>query len=209
MLGGDPTLTQCHLCGLKLKENANLVRHYGVSHQMVHRFLSQSQLEKCSQVPQIQRASLTQKSKSDENSEWPCHFCSRPPFSDKKSLHYHIAGVHFKDQIKDLIGDTLECPDCHKSFSKVNDLFRHVGTFHRYIYKFIPEFLLDTPQTSTKNEADCAGKQQNSVANPKSQECKIVKKRIWLEKLIRKIISIRYKNFVLNSKIFIVQKTKT
>ena len=178
MLGGDPTLTQCHLCGLKLKENANLVRHYGISHQMVHRFLSQSQLEKCSQVPQIQRASLTQKSKSDENSEWPCHFCSRPPFSDKKSLHYHIAGVHFKDQIRDLIGDTLECPDCHKSFSKVNDLFRHVGTFHRYIYKFIPEFLLDTPQTSTKNEADCAGKQQNSVANPKSQECKIVKKRI-------------------------------
>ena len=163
----------------KLKENANLVRHYGVSHQMVHRFLSQSQLERCSQAPQIQRASLTQKSKSNENSEWHCHFCSRPPFSDKKSLHYHIAGVHFKDQIRALIGDTLECPECHKSYSKVNDLARHVGTFHRYIYKFIPEFLLDTPQpqTSTNNENDYLGKQQNFLVDPKPQECKIAKKR--------------------------------
>ena len=175
MLGGDQTLTQCHLCGIKLKENANLVRHYGVSHQMVHRFLSQSQLEKCSQAPQIQRAFPTQKSKSNESNSWPCHFCPRPPFSDKNSLHYHIAGVHFKDQIRALIGDTLECPECHKSYSKWNDVVRHVGSVHRYVYKFIPEFLLDIPQNS--KEADNDGKPQIMMNDKKPQECKKLKRK--------------------------------
>ena len=176
MLGGDQTLTQCRLCGEKLKEHANLVRHYGVSHQMVHRFMSQSQLEKCSQAPKTQRPFPAQKSKSSESNRWPCQFCPRPPFSDKKSLHYHIAGVHFKDQIRALIGDTLECPECHKSYSKWNDVIRHVGSVHRYLYKFLPEFLLDTPQNS--KEANNDGKPQETIMDdPKPQECRKLKRK--------------------------------
>ena len=93
----------------------------------------------------------TVRTKSDSR-KWACHFCHKPPFHNKNSLHYHLAGVHFKDQIKAILGDTDTCPECSKKFLKMDSLIGHVGTVHRYLDKFLPDFLLDTPQDYNEDD---------------------------------------------------------
>ena len=161
LLGGGPGLVQCPECGARLRDNYYLVRHYGVSHKRVLQFLTPEQLDRAnaglnnSTSPskskvgtKIAAAPITDQSfstKSDSR-KWACHFCHKPPFPSKTSLHYHLAGVHFREHIQAIIRDTDACPECPKSFSKSLDLVRHVGAVHRYLDRFLPDFLLDTPQ---------------------------------------------------------------
>ena len=81
-------------------------------------------------------ASQEKNSASSKKSKWQCHFCPAPKFKNKNSLHYHYAGVHFKDQISALIGQTNICPECNRSFNKHNDLVRHVGAVHKYLERY-------------------------------------------------------------------------
>ena len=167
LLGYVDEKNSCPLCTVKLRDKTSLVRHFGVVHKMVLKFVnlkmeqSKSNLAASNiQVNEVHNQIGTQLNKTELHQEkrthfsktectsWSCHFCAVPPFKEKRSLHYHISGVHFKDQIKAILGDTDICPepDCGKQVSKYSDLIRHVGVVHRYLDRFLPDFLLDSPQ---------------------------------------------------------------
>ena len=131
----------CPICNLKISSEKSLIVHYGRTHQKVTNLIQIDQNENKTEYNPIEERTF----KNDSNS-WSCHFCVNPPFKDKKSLHYHVAGVHFKDQIKAIVGDTNVCPECGKTVLKCTDLIRHVGVVHRYLDRFLPDFLLDIPQ---------------------------------------------------------------
>ena len=50
----------------------------------------------------------------------------------------HLAGVHFKEELKQKLGGCTECPECGKEM-KINELVRHVGVTHNYLEQIFPE----------------------------------------------------------------------
>ena len=55
-----------------------------------HRSLGSADVDVDTQLP-------VKNSVNVKRSKWQCHFCPAPRFKNKNSLHYHYAGVHFKE----------------------------------------------------------------------------------------------------------------
>ena len=68
-----------------------------------------------------------------------CHQC-KMGFHTKSLLYQHYSTVHYKSQLRSLLGSNKsKCPYCSKSFKQPIHLLAHVGGKHRKIEAFLPE----------------------------------------------------------------------
>ena len=127
--------TECPLCDFK---GSMVVRHYGAVHKMVEPFIPSFRLHRCDvRIKKIQVE--TPGATKEKKEPWTCQLCSAQPFSKRRAFLEHLAGVHFKEELKQKLGSAAcrECPECGKEM-KTTEMVRHVGVTHNYLEQIIP-----------------------------------------------------------------------
>ena len=141
--------TECPLCEFQRSGPTSVVRHYGTVHRMVEPFIPSFRLHRCDvriKNEKIQLERSEEKLSISDNEErnykellWSCQLCSSQSFRKKSSFLNHLAGVHFKEELRQKLGDPTcsRCPECGKEM-KTTELIRHVGVSHRYLEQITP-----------------------------------------------------------------------
>ena len=100
----------------------------------------------------------TTEQKGKKETTFTCVKCGKYYYSRAK-LRGHYSLTHYKAKLKRLIKEDNQCPECQKSFTKLNTAIRHLGTVHNKIEKY----LTHEKNAQRKTKAQHIGAAQNIV----------------------------------------------
>ena len=119
-----------------------------------------------------------------------CHICGKL-VQCRSNMYGHYSRKHYKEELGNLIGETLKCPVCKVVKASKYDLVVHVGRVHIYLEKFLPKKYHISIQSPNKemNKQDSGGFFNLAVQNPaiiKDLTNKVNEKRHIRSKVIQK-----------------------
>ena len=126
----------CPVCGKNYPDQLNLIRHWGVSHQMAIKVFNE-------QVgrPNSFDVSILKKYEVRGFREL-CPLC-KGSFQGRQLLLRHLADTHFKDRMcnnmPDREGLVYQCPQCPQVARDRQSFVRHYGIVHKMVIKYLNE----------------------------------------------------------------------
>ena len=126
----------CPVCGKTSPDQMNLIRHWGVSHQMAIKVFNE-QIGR----PNSFDISVLKKYEVRGFREL-CPLC-KGSFQGRQLLLRHLADTHFKDRMcnnmPDREGLVYQCPQCPQIARDRQSFVRHYGIVHKMVIKYLNE----------------------------------------------------------------------
>ena len=126
----------CPVCPKTFPDQLNLIRHWGVSHQMAVKVFNE-QVGK----PNCFDTSILKKYEVRGVRE-QCPLC-KGSFQCRQLLLRHLADTHFRDRMcnnmPDREGMVYQCPQCPQVARDRQSFVRHYGIVHRMVIKYLNE----------------------------------------------------------------------
>ena len=154
-LDGRKSCFYCDKQFLEEMSDHNIVRHLGVTHSMVEKFIDpKNHIKKYSMVKNVinpekhdllTTSNTLDVSNTKKPKEYSCFKCNYSA-SARKRMYGHFATVHFKNEILAQLDGSESCLYCDKLFHKelrVDNIVIHLGVSHSMVEDFIsPQYYI-------------------------------------------------------------------
>ncbi len=157
----------CPYCTQNCKDLKLLIRHYGLNHKMVLKFLNER-----NGLMDCYDDSILKQYETQESNRDSCPLC-KSSFGGRYMLLRHLADCHFRERLCQALPqggagvDVYKCPECSHESKDKGGFVRHYGLVHKMVQTWLKEMgITGFDDNESKSSSPVVQKPQPQAAQP-------------------------------------------